>query len=301
MKKVKFILIFSILFQLPLFSAIIDDLRTTWSDTFDIFIAVQQKILMENYPNYERSTPSEQDLIRNKVKADLKKIQKGKTVFEKQDKKFDNSIFGGLFHYGNNESLYSVIEKQKTVHYFFESDRLWRVAITISTDQMKKKLTLNEFTDYLSSKHGDSIKIDYDQFIPEEKKIIKAYFRDYDTLLELTYNDIYDSFLLVYSSLDKLREFRERGLQIISKKEEAKNEDITSHLSAYDALTYETTDSDSKEGIENLFDSKEKEMIKSKDEAQEKALLKETQTETVTEETTTEKVKVDESKKTDLW
>ncbi|MBN2694752.1 hypothetical protein JXR93_08820 [bacterium] len=301
MKNILNVLLISIaLFQTEVFSAILDDLRTGWSDTPEIFVAIQQKILMENYPNYEKATPSEQDLIRNRVRADLKKIQKGKVLFEKQDKKFDNSIFGGLFHYENNESMYTVIEKQKTVHYFFESDILWRVVITISTDQMKKKLTLNEFTDYLTSKHGKPIKIDYDQFIPEEEKVIKAYFRDYDTLLELTYNDIYDSFILVYSSLDKLKEFREKGLQVISKKDEIKNEDITSHLSGYDDLSYESTESDSKEDIDNLFDSKEKEMIKSKDEALEKSLKSESKSETVTEETTTEKVKV-EPKKDDLW
>jgi hypothetical protein len=248
-----------------------DDLGLSWGTKLDSVKVYIKNKLMKSYKNYDNASPEEQDSIIKRVSSDIKKIVEGTTFFKEKDPKYDNSIYAGEFNYKNNESMLTLINDKKTIRFFMIKDFLWKVVIVVEKDDLGKNYTLSSFISHFSNKYNlKPYRIDYDKFKVDEKIPLKAYFKDKSTLLSLTYNDIYGSFILVYSSIKVMKMLKEKGFSVIVKKDISLNVDVGEDVKEYDQLLYETDytsnddDSDTKDIFTEIDKDFKKEEVNSK-------------------------------------
>jgi len=251
------ILIISVFATSTIFSsAMTDDLGLTWGTKFPKLKVYIQKELMKKYGNYYEATPERQDTIVKKVRKDVNDIVKNKVVFKEKSNTYDNSIYAGEFNYENNESMLTLIDTKKTMRFFMIKEYLWKVIVVFENEKLGKKYDLASFINHFSQKYKlKPYKIEYDEFNVEEKKPIKAYFKEGDTLLSISYNDIYGSFILVYSSINVMKELKKRGFKVIVKSDVDLKVDMGDEVKEYDQLLYETdytADSDS-DDMKDIF------------------------------------------------
>jgi len=261
-----------ILFQfltISLFASVMtEDLGLYWGmkiDKLKIYISNQ---MMKNYPQYNSATPEEQDQIIKRIRKNINKIFKNRIFFKEKNPKYDNSIYAGEFHYNNNESMITFMTDKKTMRFFLIKNRLWKVVIVIDTETMGKKYDLKAFINHFKNKYkSDPYKIDYDKFKEEQKIPLKAYFKDDTTLMSLTYNDIYSSFIIVYSSIKVMKMLKKQGFKVIVRGDINLDVDVGDEVKEYDQLLYETdytSDEDDEltkdvfEEIDNDFKKEEK-------------------------------------------
>jgi len=256
--------IFFLFFFIPIlaFSAILDDIKLYWNDSPKAFLSYQQQKLFDEYPGYEKAIPGEQDAIRKKIQADLGKIQKTKISFTEKSTTYDNAIYAGLFHYENDETMITVIEKKKTCNYFFVSDKLWRVVFSFEKETVGKDVDINAFVDMITKKHGKPFKIDSDGTSRGKLLINKVYYKDDESILEVWYNDIYDSFMLVYTSVETSKIFKEKGLQVFIQKKTYENDLGVQDYNENDFEAEKNDDKNIKDDLNKEFD----EIQKQKDE-----------------------------------
>jgi len=251
MKRLIFLFFF---ISITTFSAILDDIKLYWNDSPKAFLNYQQQKLFDEYPNYEKAIPAEQDAIRKKIQADLSKIQKTKISFTEKSTTYDNAIYAGLFHYENDETMITVIEKKKTCNYFFVSDKLWRVVFSFEKETVGKDVDINAFVDMITKKHGKPFKIDSDGTSGGKLLINKVYYKDDESILEVWYNDIYDSFMLVYTSVEMSKIFKEKGLQVFVQKKTYENDLGVEEYNEHDFEAEKNDDKNIKDDLTKEFD-----------------------------------------------
>ena len=268
--KIKLILFF-LIFSVNIFASVMtNDIQVRWGiKTNDIKRIIRNK-LMKKYPSYNNATPEEQDAIIKKINESVKEIFKNKIYFKTKNAKYDNSIYAGEFHYGNNESMLTLINDKKTYRYFLIKDRLWKLVIVIEAEDLGKKYTLSDLINHFSKKYNlTPYKIDYDKFKIEQKIPIKAYFKDENTLLSISYNDIYGSFILVYSSIKVMKMLKKQGFNVIVKSDINLDVDVANEVTEYDQLLYESDytsdedDSDTEDVFSDIAKDFKKEAIES--------------------------------------
>jgi len=242
-----------------------DDLMITWDNTIYKLLNAKEDKIMSSVKDIRYISEEKQDTIRKKAKNIIAKIKKSRVVFDKKDLKHGNSIYGNLFHYGNNESMFTVFDTNRVTRYFLIGDKIWRVLITIEKEQLKKNYDLKSFIAFFTKKHGEPYLIEYDKFKREEHIPVKAYFKDEKTLLELSYSSIYNSFILVYSSISKMKELKEQGFKVL-KRDEIKFGTDNDDLSEYNELEYESnyTSNDDDEETKDVFNEIDKDFEKEK-------------------------------------
>jgi len=255
MKTLTFMI--AILTTISLFSSVMtEDLELNWGTKSSKLKTYIQKELMKKYGNYYEATPERQDTIVKKVRKDVSDIIKNKVLFKKKSNTYDNSIYAGEFNYGNNESMLTLIDTKKTMRFFMIKDYLWKIIIIFENEKLGKKYDLASFIKHFSQKYKlKPYKIEYNEFNLEEKKPVKAYFKDGDTLLSLSYNDIYSSFILVYSSINVMKELKKRGFKVIVKSDVDLKVDMGDEVKEYDQLLYEsdyTSDADN-DDMKDIF------------------------------------------------
>lgn len=260
--------IFFLFFFIPIlaFSAILDDIKLYWNDSPKAFLNYQQQKLFDEYPGYEKAIPGEQDAIRKKIQADLGKIQKTKISFTEKSTTYDNAIYAGLFHYENDETMITVIEKKKTCNYFFVSDKLWRVVFSFDKETVGKDVDINAFVDMITKKHGKPFKIDSDGTSRGKLLINKVYYKDDESILEVWYNDIYDSFMLVYTSVETSKIFKEKGLQVFIQKKTYENDLGVQDYNENDFEAEKNDDKNIKDDLTKEFDEIKQKQDEKKDE-----------------------------------
>lgn len=268
------IIMFLFLLTTSLYSSVMtDDLGVSWGMKLKNLSIHLTNQLMKSYTKYDSSTPEEQDLIIKKVRDSMKEMMKNRVFFKSKDAKYDNSIYAGEFNYGNNESLITLIKDKKTIRFFMIKDVLWKVVIIIEADDLGKKYTLSSFINHFSNKYKlKPYKIDYDKFRTDEKIPIKAYFKDNETLLSLAYNDIYGSFILVYSSIKVMKLLKKQGFNVIVKADIELDVDVGDEVREYDQLLYETdyTSDDDDDDTKDVFTEIDKDFKKEEKMSEEK-------------------------------
>lgn len=238
----KTLLILFLFISTTAFSSIMtDDLGISWGMNLSKLKVHITNQLMKKYPKYDTATSGEQDLIIKKVKDNINKILKNKIIFKEKNVKYDNSIYAGEFNYNNNESMITFIENKKTFRFFMIKDVLWKEIIIVEADVLGKKYNLTKFINHFSNKYKlKPYKIEYDKFKTDPKVPLKAYFKDDSTLLSLSYNDIYESFIIVYASIDVMKALRKRGFKVIVKSDINLDVDVGADVKGYEQLLYET-------------------------------------------------------------
>ncbi len=270
----KLLLILILFTSTTAFSSVMtDDLGISWGlklNKLKIYITNQ---IMKNYPGYDTATPEEQDAVIRKVKDSMSEMLKNRIFFKTKNAKYDNSIYAGQFNYNNNESMLTFINHKKTYRFFMIKDVLWKVVIIIEADDLGKKYDLATFIDHFSNKYNmKPYKIEYDKFKADKKIPVKAYFKDSSTLLSLSYNDIYESFILVYASIDVMKALKKKGFKVIVKTDVDLNVDMGAEVEEYDQLLYETdyTSNEDDENTKDIFNEIDKDFKKEAKNSKEK-------------------------------
>ncbi len=270
----KTLLILFLFTSTTVFSSIMtDDLGISWGMKLSKLKVHITNQLMKKYPKYDTATPEKQDLIIKKVKDNINKILKNKVIFKEKNVKYDNSIYAGEFNYNNNESMLTLIYHKKTFRFFMINDILWKEIIVIEADNLGKKYDLAKFINHFSNKYNlKPYKIEYDKFKTDPKVPIKAYFKDDSTLLALSYNDIYESFIIVYASIDVMKALRKQGFKVIVKSDIKLDVDIGDEVKEYDQLLYETdyTSNNDDDDTKDIFNEIDKDFKKEAKDSKEK-------------------------------
>jgi len=259
-------------------SVMTEDLGIYWGMKLDKIKIYLSNQLMKNYPEYNNATPEEQDQIIKRIRKNINKIFKNRIFFKEKNPKYDNSIYAGEFHYNNNESMITFMDNKKTMRFFLIKDRLWKVVIVIDSETMGKKYDLSAFINHFKKKYNtEPYKIDYDKFKIEKKIPIKAYFKDDTTLMSVAYNDIYSSFIIVYSSIKVMKILKKQGFNVIVRGDINLDVDVGDEVKEYDQLLYETdyTSDEDDELTRDVFEEIDKDFKKEEKLSKEKAKKRE--------------------------
>lgn len=266
MKNILVLLIFLLSCGVFAKSKLVKNLEITWNSTIYDVLNKKEDYLKASLNNLRYVSEEEQDKIRKKIKDSINKIKKSRVVFKNRDMKHDNSIYGMMFHYNNNETMFTVYEKDKVNRYFLINDKIWRVLVTVEKGNIKKNYDLRNFLAFFTKKHGEPFKVEYDKFKINSHVPIKAYFKDKDTILEISYSSIYNSFILLYSSLDKVKELSKKGIKTL-KRDQLKLNDNGINLDSYNELEYESNYSSNEddESTKDIFEEIDNDFKKQKE------------------------------------